>query len=396
MRIVHVADYFMPRLGYQETILPRYHARHGHEVHVITSDRYADVPQYEDSWKPLLGERVVGPGVTTIDGVTVHRLRGSWERRNRIFLHGLHRTLEDIRPQGIFGHSTTSYTAFRLARSAKRLGIPLFLDCHMLYTVQDQSLAGRAFYRAIRTATDRVMTPAVTRYFGVAEESCDFLTQAQGIPADKVGLLPLGLDTDVFSPRPHEAAALRELHGLKDNAILVMQTGKLTPDKGPHLLAESLAPLMAEDPRVHLMLVGGGSPEYTERVMAPFTDPDSRGRIIPVSLVPAAELATYFSAADIVVFPAGSSLSCIEAAGCGTPVVMTDLPAGRWRAQHGIGVTFPDGDPQGLRRALSDLISDPARRTKLGAAARQAASDNFSYDRIARDLESQISLAGGR
>lgn len=396
MRIVHVADYFMPRFGYQESILPRQHARHGHEVHVITSDRYTNVPHYKSSWEPLLGKRIVGAGVESHDGVTIHRLPGSLERRNRIFLRGLHRTLKGIRPDAIFGHGTTNYTAFRLARSARRLSVPLFLDCHMLYTVQDRSRTGRAFYTIVRKATDRFMTPAVTRYFGVAEEACDFLINVQGIPSDEVALLPLGLDTDLFSPQPDQAAQVRATHSLPDDAIVVMQTGKLTPDKGPHLLAEALAPLMVEDARIHLMLVGGGSPEYTERILAPFGDPVVKRRVIQAPLVPVDELAGHFTAADIVVFAAGSSLSCIEAAGCGAVVIMTDLPAGRWRADHGVGLTFRDGDVTGLRELLADLISDPKGRTELGKTARRAVVEAFSYDRVASDLETQMGLAARR
>jgi glycosyltransferase involved in cell wall biosynthesis len=396
MRIVHVADYFMPRFGYQESILPRYHARHGHDVHVVTSDRYTNVPHYESSWKPLLGERMVGVGVEEHDGVTIHRLAGSLERRDRIFMKGLQRTLNEIQPDAIFGHGTTNYTAFRLARSARRLGVPLFLDCHMLYTVQDQSATGKVFYRAVRCATAHFMTPMVTRYFGVAEESCDFLVEAQGIPAEKVSLLPLGLDTGLFSPRPESGTAVRNKHGVPADAVLVMQTGKLTPDKGPHLLAEALAPLMATDPRIHLMLVGGGSPEYTARILAPFDDPQVRGRVIQAPLVPVDELAGYFTAADIVAFAAGSSLSCIEAAGCGAVVVMTDLPAGRWRADHGVGVTFPDGDVAGLRAVLRELTADPDQRAALSEKAQLAVIETFSYDRVARDLEAQMEQAAAR
>jgi hypothetical protein len=43
MKIVHIVDYFQPVLGYQEAFLAKEHAKLGHEVFVITSDRYAPV-----------------------------------------------------------------------------------------------------------------------------------------------------------------------------------------------------------------------------------------------------------------------------------------------------------------------------------------------------------------
>lgn len=393
MRIVHVADYYMPTLGYQESILPRYHARHGHDVHVVTSDRYTDVPHYDSSWRPLLGDRLVGAGTSTRDGVVVHRLRGSLERRHRIVLRGLAREMAQIRPDAIFGHGTTNYTAFRLARLAKRLGVPLYLDCHMLFTVQDTSIAGRAFYRVLRAATARFMTPAVTTYFGVAEEACDFLTEAQGIPASAVQLLPLGLDTDIFSPRPEGASALRSRLDLPDDALVVMQTGKLTPDKGPHILTEAIAPLMATDPRVHLVMVGGGAPGYMEEVARPLRSAGVERRLIQLPLVPASELAVYFSAADLVVFPGGSSLSCIEAAGCEATVVMTDLPAGQQREAAGIGITYPNENVEALRSTLAQLISAPERRASLSSNARESVMAKFSYASIAAALETAMEQA---
>jgi hypothetical protein len=40
MKIIHVIDYFQPQLGYQETFLAKEQAKQGHEVYVLTSDRY--------------------------------------------------------------------------------------------------------------------------------------------------------------------------------------------------------------------------------------------------------------------------------------------------------------------------------------------------------------------
>ena len=40
MKIVHVIDYFQPMVGYHETFLDKEHARMGHDVYIIRSDRY--------------------------------------------------------------------------------------------------------------------------------------------------------------------------------------------------------------------------------------------------------------------------------------------------------------------------------------------------------------------
>ena len=57
LRIVHVADYVMPSMGYQELALAKWNARHGHQVHLVTSDRYTPVPHYKRTWETFLGPR---------------------------------------------------------------------------------------------------------------------------------------------------------------------------------------------------------------------------------------------------------------------------------------------------------------------------------------------------
>jgi hypothetical protein len=46
MKIVHVVDYFQPQIGSQESFLALAHQRAGHEVHVVTADRYYNRPDY--------------------------------------------------------------------------------------------------------------------------------------------------------------------------------------------------------------------------------------------------------------------------------------------------------------------------------------------------------------
>jgi len=109
--------------------------------------------------------------------------------------------------------------------------------------------------------------------------------------------------------------------------------------------------------------------------------------------VPVQELAAVFSAGDIVVIPGGTSLSALEAAGCGRPVVMNDQPASRWRAKAGVGLTFPEGDVSSLRQLLLHLARDPGERLRLGEVARAAVLDGFSYDYIAEQLETDMRQA---
>ena len=38
LRIVHIADLVMPVVGYQEFLLPKWNAYHGHETYILCAD----------------------------------------------------------------------------------------------------------------------------------------------------------------------------------------------------------------------------------------------------------------------------------------------------------------------------------------------------------------------
>src|SRR3990172_5058761 len=104
MKIVHLADYFQPALGYQEAALAREQLRLGHQVTVVTSDRYAPFPDYDTTLRPVLGERVQGIGEREEEGIPVIRLPISLESSFRCSLKGLFPTLERLKPDVVHAH----------------------------------------------------------------------------------------------------------------------------------------------------------------------------------------------------------------------------------------------------------------------------------------------------
>ena len=86
-------------------------------------------------------------------------------------------------------------------------------------------------------------------------------------------------------------------------------------------------------------------------------------------------------------------MSSLEAAACGRVVVMNDLPASKWRAEMGVGVTFPDKDVDALAELLTALVEDGNLRKSNGERAQASVVEKFSYDKVARHLELDIANA---
>ena len=390
LTIAHVVDYLMPVMGYQEFLLPKWNAKHGHAVHVFTSDRYTPVPHYDETWGRLLGPRLCGAGVEEIAGVTVHRLKCLWEIKRRPWLSGLEKTIAAIKPDIIFCHGTASQSAFRMAAFTKRLGIPLLMDNHIHFVAQNRSLAGRLYYALLRTLSSIILIQNVYRFLGVAQECCDFLEQEQSLPNNRIECLNLGVDTDIFYPDEKSGKVKRTDLNIPPEAQLVLQTGKLSPDKKPDILIKSIIEIMEQKPDVWLVFVGAGEKKYLDTIFAPIFEKKLSDRLLSIPFVPASQLADIYRMADICVYPGESTLSCLEAAACGKAVVMTDLPVGKWREKHGIGLCYQTGDTDDLRRKLDSLISDPDCRRILGERANRAVSKSFSYDIIARKAEAMM------
>jgi glycosyltransferase involved in cell wall biosynthesis len=377
----------MPQLGYQEYFLPKWNHRHGHEVHIVTSDRYRPVQDYDDTWGGLLGARILSPGLSVIEGIQIHRLPVAFEWKVRPWLRKMKETIQQIGPDVLFVHGTASPMAFSAARLARRLGLPLLMDNHMIFSSRNQNLWGAIYYQLLRSLSPRVLGRATYRFLGVANECCDFLTQEQGIDPSLIECLPLGVDTDLFHPMPETRAETRRRWGIPLEAQVILQTGKLSPPKAPHLLVGAVAPLLRADPLLCLVFVGGGSKEYLTRTRALAESLGVAAQTHFVPLVPVADLAVIYAMADLAVYPGGTSLSCLEASACQVPAIMTDLPANRWRAEHGIGVCFKDGDVQDLRRTLDRLIRDTEWRREVSRRGRAAALKHFSYDAVAQRSE---------
>lgn len=204
------------------------------------------------------------------------------------------------------------------------------------------------------------------------------------VPAERIHLIPHGVDTDRFRPASAaERAALRARLGLPVGP-LVCFTGRLLKGKGLESLVEAFA--RAGAPRgAHLAIVGSGAGQalsievaLRERVRSAGLGP----RVTFAGRVDAVE--DWLRAADVFTFPSefeALGLSLVEAAACGLACIgartggIPDVIA-----DQATGLLVPPRDTTALAAALGVLLDDPVRRSALGTAARAHAVLEFSFD----------------
>jgi glycosyltransferase involved in cell wall biosynthesis len=193
-------------------------------------------------------------------------------------------------------------------------------------------------------------------------------------------VIPNGVDTAFYHPDAAAGRAFRARHGLGEGPLLVA-VSSLTPEKRLDILLDAVAQLGA--PRPTLVVCGAGGLEASLRAQA-------TGLGLAVRWLgqqPAAELVGAYNAATVVVHSRPLepfALSLIEALACGRPVL---APAGGGTPEllGEAGVLVPPEDAPAMGRALAALLDDHARRTALGAAARERAQRQFSLERMRGD-----------
>ena len=216
---------------------------------------------------------------------------------------------------------------------------------------------------------------SLPRIVVVSQNSIQDIHDDMGVPIDKMRLVPVGVDPDLF--RPIAGVERRPGH-------LITTASADVALKGLAYLLEAMAKLRAER-ELSLTVIGKPKPGKSMDLIDRLGLAD---HIEFVSGVSDERIVELYSEAELAVVPSlyeGFSLPAIEAMCSGTPLVATDggaLPE----------VTGTDGetvlgcragDVDSLVAALRRGLDDPELRARIGAAGRQRVLDRWTWRRCA-------------
>lgn len=247
-------------------------------------------------------------------------------------------------------------------------GVPLLASYHTEIATyagmrsQDGTLEAltRAGLGAFYSAPAAVLSPS---------PSADASVIALGADPARVGRWERGVDVDRFDPAKADPEAF-------PGEIKVLYSGRLTREKGVDLLAESFLRAHECDPRLHLLLAGGGPEEgeLRERLGE---------RATFLGWLSGEELPRAYASADAFLFCSSTDTYgqvILEAAASGLPIVAVAEggPAALIENRHTGLLCRPDADH--LAGTLLRLASEPQLRRQLGEAAGRAARER-SWER---------------
>ena len=240
---------------------------------------------------------------------------------------------------------------------ARALGVPLIGSYHTELTA----------YAGLRSGEVRLadaMAMAVRAFYGTCDlvlspsPASDGALHEIGICAERVARWDRGVDTARFDP------ALRgqlELPG----ALNVLYAGRITHEKGADLLAEAFLDAHSRDPRLHLVLAGGGPEQerLCERVGKHATLLGWLGGI---------ELARAYASADIFLFPSATDTFgqvILEAQASGLPVVAVAAGGPLSLVEDRVSGLLSEPRADALAESVLELAGSPLLRRRLAAVA---------------------------
>jgi glycosyltransferase involved in cell wall biosynthesis len=195
----------------------------------------------------------------------------------------------------------------------------------------------------------------------------------RGVPADRITVVPNGVDTARFTPLPRDEALAAEL-GMTGKTVLGY-VGSVLDYEGLELLLEAAATLRVERDDFAVLIVGDGA-EY-EAMIARSQGLGLDGVVTFTGRVPHADVERYFSVIDVAPFPRWplpvcemvSPLKPFEAMAMAKTVVVSDVAALAEIVTDGqTGLVHTKGDAGSLTAALRRLLDDPDLRRRLGTA----------------------------
>ena len=268
----------------------------------------------------------------------------------------------------VIGFDTSSWI---LAKRAKKLGKPFFLDRAAIHrrtraavrASVDSGIAapGGHAQDAVETEEMEIASRIVVASRFAEHSVCD-----AGVAAEKIAVIPYGVDADSFSP-----CEKRDAGG---GRMVFLFVGLLKKEKGILTLLAAWKQLAA--PGAELWLAGSGDADVIEA---------ARGvpGVKVFGKLAQQELRQIYRDADVFVFPTfydGFGMVLLEAMSSGLPVIATANCAAPELIRDGeAGMVFPAGDAAALRTAMADACANRAAWIRRGAVACEIAKSH-SWD----------------
>lgn len=263
----------------------------------------------------------------------------------------------------------------------ERAGLPVLATIHHPITVDrrlEMEHAESAYKRFAKgrwygfTKMQTRVASRMPRVITVSQNSLKDIHADQKVPLDRLHVVPVGVDQELFKPQP----GVKRIPG----RLITTASADVTM-KGLRYLLEAVAKLRTER-HIELVVIGrlkegGPSAQIID-------DLGLRDAVTFITGVPEERIIELYAEAQVAVVPSlyeGFSLPAIEAMSCGVPLVATTggaLPE-VVGTHNETALVVPPGDSEALAAMLTIALDDEALRERIGAAGRQRVIERWTW-----------------
>ncbi len=292
----------------------------------------------------------------------------------------LRESLERLKPDLVHASLTLSPLDFRLPDLCQQLGLPVVATFHPAF---DASL--RNLTAGTQQLTYQLYAPTLAKFDKVivfSELQAEVLLRL-GVRAERLAVIPNGVDTETWCPAPAtggQAAASADLQELRQRFAgrrVFLYMGRVATEKNVEALLKAWR--LVRPAGCVLVIVGDGP--LRSALQATGAEPD----VVWWGYEPSLERRVAFQQlAEVFLLPSlveGLSLALLEAMASGTACIATDAGADGEVLEGGAGIVIStQGVTTQLRTLLPVLRDQPVLTAELGRRARQRALDRYTLD----------------
>ena len=375
MRILHVLDHSIPlHSGYTFrtlSILKQQRALGWETVHVTgqKQGKYSAPQDDVDGWIFHRTAPATGPfaGLPVLNQLAV--ITSLADRLKAVAL--------EVKPDVIHAHSPP-LNAIAALRVGRALGIPVVYEIRAFW--EDAAVDhGTSREWGLRYRMTRAMETHALKHVHAATTICEGLRAeivGRGIPAAKVTVIPNAVNIEDFSVGEARDEALADELGLNGCQVLGF-IGSFYAYEGLDVLMRALPAMLAQNPAIRVLLVGGGPQDAQLKALA--AELGVAGSVIFTGRVPHDQVQRYYNLIDVLVYPRlkmrltdlVTPLKPLEAMAQGRILVASDVGGHGELIEDGkTGVLFEAGNPPDLAAKTLALLNAPDRWPALRAAGR--------------------------
>lgn len=219
----------------------------------------------------------------------------------------------------------------------------------------------------------------------------------EGVPEEKIAVIPVGIDLNTFKPREKNEEFLKKFNLTADDFV-VLSIGRLVWDKGVFDVIYAAKRLLLDpelsDKSIKFVFIGAGPEEKKMRQLI-----NKLGLAEMVNMAgthPYTEIPMIHNLADVFVLPSipvrdwqeQFGMVFAEALASGKPVIAGEsgsIP----EVVGDAGILVQPNDPLSIYQEIKSLILDDAFRRKYEGLARERAEELFDPEKIAFKIKAE-------